>query len=88
MLVVREDYVMGSCNECGAKSGHIGGCPKDKQGGKSGASHPRNINKPSNKERGMGYEIVDCITCKGSGRRGLRPCQLCGGRGRIRVNRK
>lgn len=77
-----------ACDDCGAKKGHMGGCPKDRQGAKSGSAHPRNIKKPSDKEKGMGYEIVTCPTCKGSGKRGMRPCQLCGGRGRIRANKK
>lgn len=74
-----------ACDDCGAKKGHVGGCPKE--GNKGNRTNPRNLNitKDQTKE---GYEIVTCPTCKGSGKRGIRPCQLCGGRGRIRANKK
>jgi DnaJ-class molecular chaperone len=87
MLVVRKGNVM-ACDDCGAKKGHMGGCPKGPTKDKSQSSHPRNIKNPTDREKGMGYQIVTCITCRGSGKRGMRPCQLCGGRGRIRVNNK
>lgn len=74
-----------ACDKCGAKKGHMGGCSNDKNN-KTTVSHPRNLKPPTGKKE-AGYEIVDCPTCKGTGRRGMRPCQLCGGRGRIRAHK-
>ena len=71
-----------ACNDCGAKRGHLDGCSKSTK--KGNRTNPKNLNVTKDQAK-EGYQIVDCITCKGSGNRGMRPCQLCGGRGRIRV---
>jgi len=80
---VRKDNVM-ACDKCGAKKGHVSGC--EKEGNKGNRTNPKNL-KLTRDQAKEGYEIVTCITCRGSGKRGMRSCQLCGGRGKIRVNK-
>lgn len=55
-----------------------------------GAKKDRTRDNPRNKkltpqQKKEGYEIVDCPTCGGSGKRGIRTCPLCGGDGKIRA---
>lgn len=37
--------------------------------------------------RRSGVQETDCPTCRGSGKRGIRDCGLCGGTGKIRALR-
>lgn len=76
-----------ACPDCGAKKGHMGGCPND-QGKKGSRYSPTNVSKPlSSQEKKEGIEIRTCPTCVGTGRRGVRKCGLCGGVGKIRVTK-
>lgn len=65
-----------SCPNCGAKSGHLGGCS-------SGAG--RKGDKGKGGGRGKRWITITCPTCKGSGKRGDRDCGLCNGKGTIRI---
>lgn len=71
---------MATCGSCGRKNGHLKGCPvlENPQKGK----RPGREVTPKYKIK---YETVTCPTCRGSGKRGIRNCGLCNGRGTILV---
>lgn len=74
---------MGACGKCGSKKGHLTGCPvldKLPEGKKKKGRGPLK----QNTQRGL-WISVTCPTCGGSGKRGIRNCGLCNGRGKILV---
>lgn len=76
-----------TCSSCGAKRGHLSGCPAAKkprkvepQGGSGKTKSGTGGNKWIEKQ-----EWVTCPTCNGSGTRGMRQCGLCKGNRKIKA---
>lgn len=77
---------MASCGQCGAKKGHLDGCPVNDRNAKRGKYKLKALPKGKvdpREEKQIKWEKTTCPTCNGSGKRGIRTCGLCNGRGTI-----